>query len=150
MTGVQGDDGITARFATAATRASSPGSYPISVTLDDPLGRLADYDVTTHDGTLRVSYPFDGFQAPIDDTGVNVVKAGSTVPVKFSLGQDFGLDILAGGDADMRARSRGRAAATGSSGGPTRRGRAPCARCTSRSPTGATTRRGSASGEPRA
>ena len=100
VTGVQADDGITARFATAATRDSAPGSYPIAVTFDDPLGRLADYDVTTHDGTLRVSYPFAGFQAPIDDTGVNVVKAGSTVPVKFSLGQDFGLDILTGGDAD--------------------------------------------------
>lgn len=43
-------------------------------------------------------YAFAEFFAPIDDGGVyNVVKAGQGVPVKFSLGGDQGLNILAAG-----------------------------------------------------
>ncbi|HET8779438.1 MAG TPA: PxKF domain-containing protein, partial [Agromyces sp.] len=43
-----------------------------------------------------VVYDWGGFLGPID-TGnvVNVVKAGSAVPVKFSLAGDHGIDILA-------------------------------------------------------
>jgi len=41
---------------------------------------------------------FSGFLQPIDNGGVlNATKAGSAVPVKFSLGGDQGLDILAAG-----------------------------------------------------
>ena len=43
-------------------------------------------------------YDFDGFYAPVDGPPtVNVVKAGSAVPVKFSLGGDQGLEIFAAG-----------------------------------------------------
>jgi hypothetical protein len=48
-------------------------------------------------------YPFSGFFAPVQNTDaagnyvVNQVKAGSAVPVKFSLGSDLGLNILASG-----------------------------------------------------
>jgi hypothetical protein len=46
----------------------------------------------------RVSnYHFGGFLAPVSGTDVNTVKAGSGVPVKFSLGGSFGLGILAAG-----------------------------------------------------
>ena len=48
------------------------------------------------------SYAFDGFFAPIDDDAVNVLKAGQGVPVKFSLGGDQGLDILAEGSPSSR------------------------------------------------
>ncbi len=38
---------------------------------------------------------FTGFQPPVDGNGVlNVVKAGSAIPVKFSLGGDQGLNIF--------------------------------------------------------
>jgi hypothetical protein len=38
---------------------------------------------------------FDGFYPPIDNLPeVNVANAGSTIPVRFSLGGDFGLDVL--------------------------------------------------------
>jgi hypothetical protein len=41
---------------------------------------------------------FSGFSQPIDNGGVlNVTNAGGAVPVKFSLGGDQGLDILAAG-----------------------------------------------------
>ncbi|MER7578141.1 PxKF domain-containing protein [Streptomyces sp. NPDC126514] len=42
------------------------------------------------------SYAFAGFQSPVS-TGtddINLIKAGQTVPVKFSLGADYGLNIL--------------------------------------------------------
>jgi hypothetical protein len=37
-----------------------------------------------------------GFLSPIG-TGMNSAKAGQTVPIKFSLGGDFGLAVLAAG-----------------------------------------------------
>jgi hypothetical protein len=44
------------------------------------------------------TYGFTGFFQPIDNIPVvNAVKAGSAVPVKFSLGGNFGLNIFAGG-----------------------------------------------------
>jgi hypothetical protein len=48
-------------------------------------------------------YPFTGFFAPVQNTDaagstmINAVKAGSAVPVKFSLGGDLGLGIMATG-----------------------------------------------------
>jgi hypothetical protein len=47
---------------------------------------------------MEVKYPFTGFFTPVDGSrGVNVVKAGAAVPVKFGLGGDVGLDIFAPG-----------------------------------------------------
>lgn len=44
------------------------------------------------------TWPFTGFFPPVDNPPVlNSVKAGSAVPVKFSLGSDQGLNILATG-----------------------------------------------------
>ncbi|MDQ3957717.1 MAG: PxKF domain-containing protein, partial [Actinomycetota bacterium] len=48
--------------------------------------------------------PFEGFSAPVDDQPtVNVAKAGTAIPVKFSLGGDHGLDVLAPGYPQARA-----------------------------------------------
>jgi hypothetical protein len=45
-----------------------------------------------------VQYPFNGFFAPVDNQPViNVVKAGSAIPVIFSLGGNLGLNIFASG-----------------------------------------------------
>jgi hypothetical protein len=45
----------------------------------------------------QVVYPFVGFFAPVDNFGIyNKVKAGSSVPVKFSLVGPQGLDVLKG------------------------------------------------------
>jgi hypothetical protein len=44
------------------------------------------------------TFAFSGFFAPVSNLPVaNVVKAGSAIPVKFSLGGDFGLDVVAAG-----------------------------------------------------
>lgn len=43
-------------------------------------------------------YPFTGFFQPVDNSPViNTLKAGSAVPVKFALGGDQGLNVLATG-----------------------------------------------------
>ncbi len=48
------------------------------------------------DGAFQ--YDFDGFFAPVNNPPtLNSVKAGRAIPVKFSLGGDQGLDILADG-----------------------------------------------------
>ncbi len=48
--------------------------------------------------TVSVVYNWNGFFQPIDNNGVfNKVKAGSAIPVKFSLYGDYGLFILAAG-----------------------------------------------------
>jgi hypothetical protein len=48
--------------------------------------------------TLTVSYSWNGFFQPVDNIPVlNRVKAGSAIPVKFSLGCNQGLNIFAAG-----------------------------------------------------
>jgi hypothetical protein len=42
-------------------------------------------------------FTFDGFFEPISNDAVNAVNAGQAVPLKFSLGGDYGLDVLADG-----------------------------------------------------
>ncbi len=52
-------------------------------------------------------YDFDGFFSPVDNPDVlNRVKAGSAIPLKFSLGGDHGLDIFdeAGGSGSPSSR----------------------------------------------
>jgi len=46
---------------------------------------------------FHVFYPYSGFLTPISNTGANVVQAGSGVPIKFALGGDQGMAILADG-----------------------------------------------------
>lgn len=54
LTGVVPGDDITASYATTAVSTSLPGTYPIVATPNDPLGRLANYTVTAHDGVLTI------------------------------------------------------------------------------------------------
>ena len=45
-----------------------------------------------------MNYDFDGFFSPVDMNGVtNKAKAGSAIPVKFSLSGYQGMDIMAAG-----------------------------------------------------
>ncbi len=93
LTGVVAGDGITASYATTATTTSPIGSYPITATLNDPNGKLANYSVSNTAGTLKIGYAplgaacggVGGHQIlqPIDATGTSVFKQKSTVPAKF-------------------------------------------------------------------
>ncbi len=52
----------------------------------------------------RPPMSFSGFFAPVDNAPVvNVVKAGSAVPVRFGLGGDFGLSIFESGSPSSQA-----------------------------------------------
>jgi LPXTG-site transpeptidase (sortase) family protein len=56
ITGIQGGDNITATYASAGAPApAAVGAYPITATLNDPGGRLANYTVTLNTGTLTVT-----------------------------------------------------------------------------------------------
>ena len=67
------------------------GSKVFQVDTADALGNKDSRSVT-----YEVIYDFSGFFSPVDNPDVlNQVKAGSTIPVKFGLGGDQGLDIFA-------------------------------------------------------
>ena len=79
---------------------SSTGTKSLTVTATDNAGnvttRTSYYNVVGIDPPAY--WPFDGFYRPVDPQPVvNVTKAGSVIPVKFSLGGDRGMDILAEG-----------------------------------------------------
>jgi hypothetical protein len=55
VSGVVAGDNITASYSTLATAASPVGSYPITASLNDPLGRLGNYTVQSTNGTLSIT-----------------------------------------------------------------------------------------------
>jgi hypothetical protein len=67
--------------------------------------------------TVTVNYAWTGFYQPIDKDVPNKAKAGSVVPVKFSLGGDQGLNIFYTGDpAKVYPRVAGANGCTGTVG----------------------------------
>jgi hypothetical protein len=54
LVGVLPGDRITASYTTTATVSSPVGTYPVVPVLDDPDGKLTNYRVMLHNGTLRV------------------------------------------------------------------------------------------------
>lgn len=85
--------GPAAATVTADADTSSVGTHNATVTGHDNAGRS-----TQATCSYRVVYDWSGFFKPIDNLPVlNSVKAGSAVPVKFSLGGDQGLDVMATG-----------------------------------------------------
>jgi hypothetical protein len=55
IVGLENGDNITAVYATVADATSGVGSYPITIGLLDPAGKLGNYNVTTNNGTLTVN-----------------------------------------------------------------------------------------------
>lgn len=72
---------------------ASVGAKSFTVNATDNAGNPSS---STH--TYTVVYDFEGFFSPVDNLPVlNSVKAGSSVPVRFSLNGDQGLSIFAAG-----------------------------------------------------
>jgi hypothetical protein len=73
-------------------------------------------NVTNASVPYSVSFGFTGFFHPVDNGAVlNAAKAGSAIPLKFSLGGNFGLSVIVAGyprsvtiacDAIARGRNR--------------------------------------------
>ncbi len=71
---------------------SQVGFRTVSVRAEDNADNDAEAQVR-----YQVVWPWTGFFAPLNGDGtLNLVKAGSAVPVKFSLGGDRGLSALDG------------------------------------------------------
>ena len=76
-----------------AVDTSSVGTHTVNCTAMDLAG-----NPNSAAASYRVIYDFAGFFRPVDNLPViNVVKAGSAVPVKFSLSGNQGMDIFASG-----------------------------------------------------
>jgi nidogen-like/carboxypeptidase family protein/HYR domain-containing protein len=75
-----------------------PGRTTVTWRAQDHSGNTA-----TCQQRVTVSFPFVGFKAPVDNLPVvNTLKSGQSVPVKFSLGGNRGLGILAAGSPSSR------------------------------------------------
>ncbi|MBP8251133.1 MAG: ExeM/NucH family extracellular endonuclease [Herpetosiphon sp.] len=69
------------------------GSYTVTVSVTDKDGGTGTASVVQ-----KVIFDFSGFFHPVDNLPtLNSVKAGSAIPIKFSLGGDKGLNIFATG-----------------------------------------------------
>jgi hypothetical protein len=80
--------------------AADPGYYVSNSAATEQLACPAGYtsEAAAIECTLvEAGYTFTGFFAPVDMAALNGVKAGRAIPIKFSLGGDYGLDIMADG-----------------------------------------------------
>ncbi|GAA2130304.1 PxKF domain-containing protein [Nocardioides bigeumensis] len=83
----------------AAVDTTTVGSHEFVVTATDNSGQTGGAT-----STYDVVYDWSGFFAPIDAAPVvNTTKAGAAVPMKFGLGGDQGVDVLAAGSPSSRA-----------------------------------------------
>lgn len=74
------------------------GTKTVTCEASDEAGNLASVEVP-----YAVHFPYSGFGRPVDDQTVNRVQAGRGVVLRFSLGGDRGLDILAVGSPSSQA-----------------------------------------------
>ncbi|WP_167666850.1 S8 family serine peptidase [Micromonospora narathiwatensis] len=95
-----GSSGVAASATLSVTGGPSVGYFTATCSgaRDRAGNKAAPVSVT-----YQVVYDWRTFGAPVSADKVNVVKAGSAVPVKFGLGGDQGLGILAAGFPKLRA-----------------------------------------------
>jgi hypothetical protein len=93
-TAIDNLDGVVSVTCTPASGSTfGVGTTTVNCSATDAHGNTA-----TGSFTVTVKYNFTGFFQPIDINGVvNTMKAGSAVPIKFSLGGNMGLTVFATG-----------------------------------------------------
>jgi hypothetical protein len=99
---VQWGDGATGSACDATHAYAAAGPVTLRVSVSDGDGgtdtRTVGLTVTSSVPPQPEAWPWQGFFQPVDNLPtVNVVKAGSSVPVKFSVGGYRGLGIIADG-----------------------------------------------------
>jgi hypothetical protein len=108
---------LNASARSVAGTALASGTYlyspPAGTVLDAGVGQTlavqytpSDPNYTTATATvpITVRYAYTGFLQPVDNPSVlNTAKAGVAIPVRFSLGGNQGLTILAAGSPSVRA-----------------------------------------------
>jgi microsomal dipeptidase-like Zn-dependent dipeptidase len=88
--------GVETNAVVAVTGGTSNNVATFSVTCSG--ARDVAGNTNSASATYDVHYPFSEFAAPVETPPVlNKLKAGKTVPLKFGLGGDYGLDVLPGG-----------------------------------------------------
>jgi hypothetical protein len=86
--------GVSAE-ATLSINGGTPNSVRLYTLSCDEGVDVAD-NTTSESASYWVRYDFDGFYSPVDNLpAINIAKAGSSIPIKFSLNGDQGLDIFA-------------------------------------------------------
>lgn len=75
--------------AGAPLDTSAVGTFEFRVSAADQAG-----NATSKGAWYRVVYPFAGFAAPVANGALTDLRAGDSAPLKFSLGADYGLDVV--------------------------------------------------------
>ena len=84
------DGAVSVRCSPASGSTFAPGTTRVTCSASDSRGNSA---AETFD--VSVFYNWAGFFSPVNNPdALNVAKAGSAIPVKFSLGADMGPDIF--------------------------------------------------------
>ena len=84
------DTSVTVTCVAASGSTFNAGTSTVNCSATDNAGNTG-----TSSFKVNVRYSFNGFFQPVDNTVVNTVKAGSAIPVKFSLGGNQGMSIFA-------------------------------------------------------
>jgi hypothetical protein len=88
--GVAATNGCVGSVPSGTVVTATSGSQTVTVNAKDNVGHTSSTTVTYQ------IWQFSGFFAPVDNPPtLNVAKAGSSIPVKFSLGGNRGLNFLA-------------------------------------------------------
>jgi len=96
VSSVECGNGTAATRVTSGTwecKYDSVGAYPVAVRATDKDGGVSD----ALPKTARVVYDWSGFFQPVDKGLLNTAKAGSAVPLKFTLGGNQGMAVIAAG-----------------------------------------------------
>jgi uncharacterized repeat protein (TIGR01451 family) len=93
-----GTDNCGGATTTQTAGLPSGASFPVGTTTNTFRVTDASNNTASCSFTVTVLYDFTGFFSPVaNPPTLNVVKAGSGIPVKFSLSGNKGLNILAAG-----------------------------------------------------